>query len=183
MKFVRGSVLWICVVLVVFFIFETPESFAARSTGAARSSRFGAGVMIGTMTSITGKYYLSNGNAVDFGLAFVPSPWTVLYGDYLWNFPGLFGGGSLFARQTTGYFGVGAGIGFWSHARDCYRYYCGTAYAGSTSTGLFVRAFFGAEWFPSDPPLGVFAEIGPAIGVMPGFGGAIDLGLGLRYFF
>jgi len=154
----------------------------ARIGSSGQSKRLGAGVMVGSINSVTGKYLLSESNAIDFGLAFAGSPWTILYADYLWNFPGIFGNSTPFARQTIGYFGAGGGLGLWGHSTDCYRYYCGTAYK-SSGTGLYVRAFFGAEWSPMQPPLGVFAEIGPAIGIVPGFGGTIDLGIGVRYFF
>lgn len=157
--------------------------FAARGSRQSSShpSGIGAGLMIGSITAITGKYVLPNGGAVDFGLAFMPSPWTALYGDYIFNFPGMFGSSSQFGRQSQGYFGVGGGVGFW-HADHCYRYYCGTSNSSATS-GVFARGFFGVEWFPGNPPFGVFAEVGPTIGLVPGFGGAIDIGTGARYFF
>lgn len=46
-----------------------------------------------------------------------------------------------------------------------------------------MRGFFGVEWFPGHPPFGIFAEIGPTIGIVPGVGGTIDFGTGARYFF
>lgn len=150
---------------------------------SAHPSGFGVGLMVGTIDAITGKYVLPNGNAIDFGLGFMFNPWNALYGDYLFNFPGMFGSNTQFGRQSQGYFGIGGGVAFWQNRSDyCWRYYCGTSYA-SSSSGVFVRGFFGVEWFPAKPPFGVFAEIGPTIGIIPGFGGTIDFGTGARYFF
>jgi hypothetical protein len=145
-----------------------------------KDHKFGAGIMVGTLNSINGKYWLSDRGALDFGFGITFDPWTVLYADYLWHFPGLFGTGSEFGRQTSGYLGGGAGVGFWGRSGDCGRWHCNSTSGGAT---LFVRGLFGAEWTPDNPTLGVFAELGPGLGLVPGVGGFIDVGVGIRYYF
>jgi hypothetical protein len=163
-------------------LFYTPSSSAAPSAKSfSRAKGFGLGLEIGTIDAITGKYVLANGNAVDFGFAFWMMPWNAIYGDYIFNFPGLFGASTPFLRQTIGYLGVGGGLSFWS-GPICSRYYCGSLYT-SSGTGVFIRGFFGAEWYAGQAPFGVFAELGPTIGIVPGFGSGLDLGIGGRYFF
>ncbi|PWU17517.1 MAG: hypothetical protein C5B49_08740 [Bdellovibrio sp.] len=141
--------------------------------------KFGAGFMIGTLVSINGKYWFSDRSALDFGLAFNSPYWNMLYADYLWHLPGLFGSSTQFGRQSVGYVGVGGGLGFWNR-RDCNRWGCS---GSDNGTGVALRGFFGAEWTPAPNPLGVFAEIGPTIGLTPATVTLIDLAVGLRYYF
>ena len=147
-----------------------------------RDHRLGAGLMIGSMTSVTGKYKTSSQSALDFGVALFSAPWTAVYGDYLWQYPGFFGSSSPLARQTTAYLGAGGGLGFWTLSKGCIRYYCGTDYS-SSGTSIFFRGLVGVEWNPLKPNLGIFLEIGPTLGLGSGFVSVLDLGLGGRFYF
>jgi hypothetical protein len=144
------------------------------------SGSVAAGIQVGTINSLTGKYYFSNRSALDFGVGVAGGPWTVVYADYLWHFPGLFGSNTRFGRETHGYLGGGGGAAFWNNRTYCSHWDCG---GDSGGTAFFLRGIFGAEWMPQNPPLGVFLELGPSFTVAPFTAGAFEAGLGVRYYF
>ncbi len=150
------------------------------SAATTDTHKFGAGLMVGNMVAMTGKYWLSKQGAVDFGLGF--SGGTAVYADYLWHIPGIFGSGTRFGRETSGYIGGGGGVGFWSDSYECGRYDCGRRKSES-GTGVFVRGLVGFEWYPAPTQFGVFAEIGPTFLLTPSTAGRLDLGVGGRYYF
>ncbi|MBX9767241.1 MAG: hypothetical protein K2X47_08220 [Bdellovibrionales bacterium] len=143
--------------------------------------KIGVGLMLGSIVSMTGKYWLSERGALDFGIG-VSGRANSLYGDYLWHVPGMFGTGTRFGRETSGYFGGGLGLGFWSESYECGRWNCSRRTADS-GTGVFLRGLFGAEWYPPATRFGVFLEIGPTLLLTPATSGGLDLGLGGRYYF
>ncbi len=149
---------------------------------AAPPSDFGAGLMIGSMVSATGKVWLDEQNAVDFGLGFSGSDDVAIYADYLWHARGVFGSTTRFGRETTGYLGGGAGISFWSDSYDCGRFGCDRR-RDDSGTGVFIRALLGFEWVPATTRFGVFAEIGPSFLIVPEVDGDLDIGIGARYYF
>lgn len=150
------------------------------AVASERAGDFGLGVQLGTISSITGKYFFDERHAVDFGVGLVSGPWTVLYGDYLYHFPGLFGSGTPFARDLTGYVGGGAGVAFWHSRTYCRHWDCGV---GASGSAVFFRGLFGAEWKPAKPRLGVFLELGPSFAITPNVNAALEAGLGVRYYF
>jgi hypothetical protein len=158
---------------------QAAERLMAPAVPAA--NEIGVGVMVGTIISATGKYWLSNQGAIDFGVGFSDHSTTVLYADYLWHIPRVFGTGTRFGRETQLYFGGGAGVGFWNHDNRCGRWGCDDR--TSDTTGLFIRGLVGFEWFPSTTRFGVFAEVGPSILLTPHTDGAVDIGIGGRYYF
>ena len=143
--------------------------------------RFGLGIVLGIPTAITGKYWIGRRDAIDFGIAFSPYYSTLIYGDYLWHFIQGFGARSKFSANLNPYVGVGAGIYAWNSGP--YRDRPGRFRDYDVGTGVYVRVPFGAEWFPGEPPLGVFADITPGIAVVPGAWLLIDFGIGIRYYF
>ncbi len=71
--------------------FARPVSRESYKTSAVPAeNEFGLGLMVGTIVSVTGKYWLTDQAALDFGLGFVGSPWTAIYADYLWHHAGSF---------------------------------------------------------------------------------------------
>jgi hypothetical protein len=165
---------WIISVLFALFILPA----RAQTPG---SDRIGLGVVIGAPTAITGKYWTTNDEAIDFGLGFWSSSWILVYGDYHWYWPGLFGGKTKFSTQLLPYMGVGGGFVSWPDRRDCGKWNCDRN--GSGGMGIFARVPFGVEWYPGRPPLGVFVEISPGLTIIPGTSGFMDLGIGIRYYF
>lgn len=164
--------------LSVFFLW-----FFLPAAGAVTPApdQIGVGMMIGSITSATGKYWLTGKSALDFGLG-VDNPGVVLYGDYLWHVPGMFGRNSQFGRETSGYFGGGLGLSFWDDDYECGRWHCERR-TTKKGTGVFIRGLFGFEWYPKPAPWGVFLELGPTILLTPVSGSGLDVGLGGRYYF
>jgi len=150
-----------------------------------KEGQFGPGVMVGTIGSVSGKYFATDVDAVDFGAEFLNSPWQVFYIDYYRHFPQLFGKGSRFGRETSEYIAIGTGAGFWDRLDNCGRWNC-TWNSSTTGTGngFFVRLVVGAEWSPSRKArYTVFGELGPSYMWYPTNGSAIDVAVGARYYF
>lgn len=160
----------------ITFIILSSSSFA-QTPGA---DRFGLGVAIGKFVSITGKYWLKEKQAVDFALA--SGYYSIsIYGDYLWHIPHIFGSSSKFSSQLMGYVGIGAGVSTWNNAAACNKWWCTTV----TSSGsvIYMRIPLGLEWYPADPPIGVFFELVPYFAVSPWWGSSIDPTIGIRFYF
>jgi hypothetical protein len=142
---------------------------------------FGIGIAIGNPTAVTGKVWLTSASAMDFGLAYSSRDYTLVYGDYLLHSTGLFGSNHLSNRLTT-YIGIGLGIYSWDR-----NYYYEDRPAGwrrkEGDVGVYARIPLGVEWTPSEPPLGVFAELVPGISVIPSIDTIINAAIGIRYYF
>lgn len=156
-------------------------AMGAQSGGFPQKGEMGAGIMLGTIDSITGKYWLNNRAAVDFGVGMVGSPWITLYADYLWHIPKAFGTGSQFGRETSVYFGGGAGLGFWNDDHSCGHWSCSDVH--HSGTGLFARGIAGFEWYAMPTRFGLFFELGPTLMVVPNAWGTFDVAFGARYYF
>ena len=77
------------------------------------SGDFGLGLTLGSLVAVNGKYWLDNRGALSFGLGNMSSHWTVLYGEYLFHIPGLFGKSTKFGRETYAYAGGGDAYGYY----------------------------------------------------------------------
>lgn len=145
---------------------------------AADAGNFGLGVILGEPSGLTAKYRVSPKNAFDAGLAFSFNSFVMVYGDYLWQFRGAFAGksGERFVRELTPY--VGAGLSLFMASAGGNRFYTGTSTAG-----LGIRIPLGIEWTPAEPPLGVFVELVPGLGIVPSTFGFFQGGAGVRYYF
>ncbi len=165
-----------------FLIFTLVLASSPASADRMGKNDIGLGLMLGSMHAVTGKYWISEQGAIDFGIGFNGRNALALYGDFLWHVPGIFGSGTKFGRETSGYLGGGAGVGTWNDSYDCGRWKCNLRREDS-GTGVFLRALFGFEWFPARTRFGVFAELGPTLLLAPDTGGSLDIGLGGRYYF
>lgn len=145
------------------------------------SRDFGLGIALGSPTAITGKVWLTNSTAFDFGLGYSSRDYVLVYGDYLLHRTGLFGANE-FTRELNSYYGLGLGIYSWDR-----NYYYEDRPAGwrrkEGDLGVYVRVPFGVEWNPRDPPLGVFAEIVPGVSLIPSVDVIINAAVGIRYYF
>ncbi|MEQ1877943.1 MAG: hypothetical protein ABL958_14975 [Bdellovibrionia bacterium] len=150
----------------------------ADSPGAGR---LGAGIMIGEPTALTGKYWLTRNQAVDFGFGFWTYHSTIIFGDYHWYWPEIFGHKNKFVGDLSLYVGVGGGVASWRDRYWCNRWRCEAT--GDSGTAIFVRVPVGVEWFPGHPPLGVFVEVSPSFSISPGMSGYLDFATGIRYYF
>ncbi len=136
-------------------------AFGAASAKAQKAGDFGAGVIVGGPTAITGKLWLSGTQAVDGGVGWYSRP--TVYGDYLWH------GWNVLPQPAQGklpvYLGLGAQIRAYSDAE------------------VGVRAVLGiAYWLPTQP-VEIFAEIVPVFYLTRDVGVGGDGGIGLRYYF
>jgi len=149
----------------------------ASATEVGRGRDFGLGVAIGSPTSIVGKYYLSQENAIDFGLGFWTYGWgcgrhgycdgrsfdvITVNADYLWQDEVARG-----AKVNLDWH-IGAGGRFWAGG--------GTALAARMPVGLDLM-FRKPAW------LELFVEIAPALYIVPGVGLDLEGFLGVRFYF
>lgn len=128
---------------------------------AQTAGDFGAGVILGNPTGLTGKLWIDGAQAVDMGVGY--STRLALYGDYLWH------AWRLFPQPAEGkmpvYFGVGAQVRTLNPAEVGVRTVLGLAY-----------------WLPRDP-VEVFIEVVPIFRFTPGDSVGLDAALGVRYYF
>lgn len=143
----------------------------------AQSKKFGLGFIVGEPTGISAKLWVSNANALAFGLGWSVEGYrfdgfdsdygnvtrTHFHVDYLWHSFNAIGSGGQFPL----FYGIGGRINL------------GTEYNGTFA----VRGVFGIDWLPRNTPLDVFLEIVPTLNLVSSTGFGIDAGFGLRVFF
>lgn len=144
----------------LFALFST---LASHQPVQAQQRSFGAGLIVGNPTGLTGKYWKNRENAYAFGLAWSlgGNSSVLIYGDYLWHRFEITG-----EPRTPLYVGVGAWIGSFEN-----------------STGLGARIPLGIMHLFSKDPIEVFLEIVPAISLVPDTDLDVQGGVGLRYYF
>ncbi len=139
---------------------------------------FGFGIIIGEPTGATIKYWFDNDNALaaSIGASYFGSPRIGV--DYLWHFD------AFNSRIVNLYAGPGGVIGFGTgnngywYSDNKGRFY----YRSSSNAGLAIRGVFGLNVVPQRTPLEFFLEFGTLVGLVPNFGSAIDLALGVRFY-
>jgi len=144
-----------------------------------KGKEFGFGLMVGEPLGGTVKYWLNKENALvgDIGRSYFGNP--RLQVDYLWHF-------DAFQSQVVKlYAGPGLGLGFgregygiwYKRGKDDVFYY-----RKDGDVGIAARAVFGLNVIPKRTPLEIFLEMGPNIGIVPGFGVAFDVAAGVRFY-
>ncbi len=127
---------------------------------------FGLGVMVGEPTGISAKYWVSEDNALDLGLAysFVGKHSSFsLHADYLYHTFDILPS----APQFTAYFGFGGRLRVAHHADN----------------SLGARGVIGIAWLNDVVPVDIFFEIAPVFTLIPATTLNLDLAIGVRYFF
>jgi hypothetical protein len=121
-------------------------------------------MILGEPTGVSGKAWISQRNALDFGLswAFGKSGYVTIHADYLWHF-----GGVIRAEERIVlYTGIGGRFGL------------------PGEKGLLgMRIPFGAAFWLREVPLDIFLEVAPILDLIPATGLSGNGGLGARYFF
>lgn len=136
------------------------------TTSYAQEKGFGIGFMIGEPTGFSTKFWLSNSNAVDGGLAysFVKKYSAVsLHADYLYhNF-------TLIKSQyrLPIYYGFGARLRFVENNKN----------------SLGARGVLGIVWLSDNLPVDAFIEFVPVFNIFPATDLNLDLAIGMRYYF
>lgn len=156
--------------------FSGAPAQAASRGAAGQGGNLGLGIILGEPTGFTAKLYQGRSNAFDFGLAYSFGSFMLIYSDYLWHFPGAFGKGQPVVAELSPYVGLG-GLLFISSVDNRK----GKAYFDS-SVGFGARIPLGIEWLPGRAPLGVFVEVVPGIGVIPGAFAFVQGGIGIRIY-
>ncbi|MBZ0178606.1 MAG: hypothetical protein K8F36_04880 [Melioribacteraceae bacterium] len=146
--------------LVLFLLQTGSINYFAQDIG------FGAGLMLGEPTGLSGKYWLDKTNAIDFGLGiaiFEDAVRMTFHADYLyhnWNLVE-----TNFVMPI--YYGFGARFRF-REGRN----------------GSFgIRGVLGATLFLKEEPVDIFFEIAPAFRLFPNTALDFDFALGGRYYF
>jgi hypothetical protein len=157
----------------------TSAASTSSSSSHSRGGPFGLGIAIGDPSAITGKYWLSSSDALDFGISFNLDRYVLFYGDYLlhaWRLPGR-------AHELSPYIGIGGVIAF-SSGSDHYwiddKYF---PHRSSSSAAFGIRIPLGIEWRPSAAPIGVFLEIAPGLTIIPGTNSFFQGAIGIRWYF
>jgi hypothetical protein len=161
----------------------SPAPAHATEVGTAR--RFGLGFALGSPTSIVGKYFLDQRNAIDFGVGFWrygrncdggPPPgrrcdnfgYLGLAADYLWQEPLATGSAKLDWH-------IGAGGRLWV-GDDQYYNDNNVALAARMPVGLDLT-------FDRPNFLEVFLELAPVLFIVPGVDFDIEAFVGVRFYF
>ncbi len=128
---------------------------------AQQTGSFGAGVVLGDPTGLTGKYWLDGSKALDFGVGF--SGDAAFYVDFLWH------SWDLMPQPSQGKLAAYAGFG--------------PRLETERDAVLGARTLLGlGYWFPRHP-IELFVEGGPVFRLTPDHDVDADLGLGVRFYF
>ncbi|MCA9544857.1 MAG: hypothetical protein KC613_10720 [Myxococcales bacterium] len=161
--------------LLALLALTAPAAHAKRFQG---HGPFGLGVGIGEPTAVTGKLFLGDAPALQFGASWsFRREWLALYADYLhhmWRHIPSLAGGQI---QVPWYVGIGGLVlldddddGFYDKKDD-----------GAFALGARVPVGIALAW--TNAPIEVFLEVVPHVIVIPGL--HVDFGgqLGARYYF
>lgn len=149
------------------------KSFEANKT-------FGLGLELGSPAGITAKYFLTESNALQFGLGWYNGYYRDnfgyhIYGDYLWHPISLV---SASAFEMPLFVGVGLHFMDFEDRRDRDYY---------DATGFGIRVPVGIAFDFNDIPLDIFLQFVPSLNFYNDYrdrGGLwVDVSLGIRYWF
>lgn len=145
-----------------------------------KAYQWGAGINVGTMTSLVVKRWTGSDRAMDFGLALSSQDYLLLYSDFLHHYRGYFGRRDSFLTHLYPYMGVGGILTVMSkNSENDQTFYP----KKSGGIGLALRAPIGLEWTAPEMPMSTFIEGVPGISIMPKMEFFLQIGLGLRYLF
>jgi hypothetical protein len=140
---------------------------------------FGLGAVLGDPTAVTAKVWTHPDEAFDVGIGYDLNNFFLIDADYLWHFPEWFAKTSVHKGTLMPYIGVG-GI-LWVNTAS--NRATPTYFTNNGSVGIGVRVPVGIEWLPGKPPLGLFAELVPGVGLVPGVFAFLQGGVGARFYF
>jgi hypothetical protein len=154
---------------------------ASVSAGADQVHKTGVGFILGSPTALTGKHWLDSRSAVDAGLSFGINDYFLIYGDYLFHFPELFGkSNSQFVEDLIPYAGVGGIFAVGTKEQSTRSGYFGK---NRGEAGLGARFPVGVEWLPKNTPVGIYLELALGLSILPETSGFAQGGLGARFYF
>ena len=173
-------------------VFSQVPTFADTSTSVGRPGltddgrNLGMGIMVGEPTGITAKYWYTQTDAQDFGFSYSFNNYFAILSDYLVHFP------TALNRSVRGdlsgefvpFVGIG-GILFVDSSANPATGSAAHFFTGSNrNTAAFgVRIPLGVEFLPRNTPIGLFVEVDPGLGLLPGTFGFIGADIGGRFYF
>ena len=158
---------------------ESTQAAERLSTSSYANGPLGLGVIIGEPTGFTAKYWTHADEAFDLGLTYDFNNFFSLYADYLWHFPEWLSRTSLSGKGIKPYVGLGGVL--WIDTESGRTDH--TYFTDHGSVGFGLRIPVGLEWLLAKPPIGLFAEIVPGIGVAPAVFAFLQGGVGARIYF
>lgn len=148
-------------ILVFIGLIITPELTSAQND----NGNTGLGLMIGEPTGVNFKYWASERNAFDAGLAWSLGLYDAvhIHGDYLWHNYSVFT--DIEEGELPLYYGIGGRIVF---AED--------------DAVIGVRVPVGINYIFEDSPLDLFLEVAPVVNLVPDTDLDVNGGLGIRIY-
>jgi len=131
-----------------------------------QKSGLGLGLMLGEPSGLAGKYWLSESNALDFGIGagfLGDNSGLSFHADYLYHVSDLI----KWKYKTIFYYGFGIRMRFPS----------------DSETTFGVRGVAGALMIVKNLPIDVFFELAPSFRLLPTTGLDFDIAIGGRYYF
>jgi hypothetical protein len=141
-----------------------------------KTDDIGMGVFVGGPTTVTGKYWLNEINAIDFGAAFSDDDYAIL-GTYLHHFEG-----TNIGRRMAPYVGFGFYVDFDQEQTETVFDRDAEDDTGEGEIGFGLRIPVGLEYLPENMPIGIFAEISPGMSLTPDTDGFVTAGAGARFY-
>lgn len=137
------------------------------SSSPAQDKGYGIGMILGEPSGLSGKYWLNNINALDFGLGFSFTSFNnsriQMHCDYLWNNYNLIKS----TEKLIIYYGPGLKV----------------LTGGNNDAKFGLRGVIGIAWYVDTTPIDVFFEVAPVVYLIPGTILKFDGGIGARYYF
>jgi hypothetical protein len=156
--------------ILLLAIFRIPTASADLSVGG----------ILGIPSGVTAKYYLDANSAIDAGAGATFDSDIMVWGDYLYHFPKLFGSNGFFG-DCTPYVGGGLVVVSSGYKRTSEDAYFGKD-TGSFGAGIRIPA--GVDWHLSSMKwLSIYVEIAPGLSITPATGMFFQGGVGARYHF
>lgn len=138
----------------------------ASADNSAQDKGFGLGIIVGEPTGFSGKYWIDESHALDFGLAYSfahPVKTFSLHADYVIHNESLIHS----TQRLPVYYGAGGRIHFGN---------------GDGNT-LGVRGVAGIAWLVREVPVDIFFELAPVFNLFPSTSLHLDFAFGGRYYF
>ena len=145
--------------LLLIFVLVCRVAFPAGK--ASKSEQFGLGLILGTQTGLSAKYWLDNTHAIDAALGFGD---ISIHADYLWHSWNMLNQPK--SGQVATYWGLGANVKDQKNENE-----------------LKVRLVGGIAFYFPRHPVEIFLELVPVLILSPDAGSGIDAGMGIRYYF
>ncbi|MBI4656064.1 MAG: hypothetical protein HY746_04850 [Elusimicrobia bacterium] len=146
------------IILIACLLAYQPILFAAQNN---EPGRFGAGIVLGEPSGISGKYWLNKDNAINGAIGFGD---VSIHADYLWH------NWKLFAQPKKGYLTAYYGPGLKLQDKD-------------KDTIFGIRAAAGASYEFEKHSVEIFMDLTPVLELSPDMDLDIDIGIGIRYWF